>query len=30
VTGASTAQGTPLEIWTCNGMANQQWSWAYR
>ena len=19
-----------LEIWTCNGQANQQWSWAYR
>ena len=30
VTGASTTEGTPLEIWTCNGQANQQWSWAYR
>ncbi len=21
---------TALEIWTCNGQSNQQWSWAYR
>ena len=30
VTGGSTAAGTPLEIWTCNGQATQHWSWAYR
>jgi hypothetical protein len=22
VTGASTTEGTPLEIWTCNGQSN--------
>jgi Ricin-type beta-trefoil lectin domain-like len=27
VTGAgSTANGTQLEIWTCNGGSNQQWT----
>jgi hypothetical protein len=26
-TGAfNTAQGTQLDLWTCNGGANQQWS----
>jgi hypothetical protein len=28
VSGAGTANGTPIEIWTRNGQANQQWSWA--
>ena len=26
VTGAATANGTPVELWTCNGGSNQQWS----
>jgi hypothetical protein len=26
VTGAGTADGTPIELWTCNGGSNQQWS----
>jgi len=30
VTGGSTTEGTPLEIWTRNGQASQQWPWAYR
>jgi hypothetical protein len=25
-TGAATANGTPVELWTCNGGSNQQWS----
>jgi non-reducing end alpha-L-arabinofuranosidase len=25
VTGASTADGAPVELWTCNGQSNQQW-----
>ena len=25
ITGASTANGTLVELWTCNGGANQQW-----
>ena len=25
-----TAPGTRVELWPCNGGANQQWSWAYR
>jgi hypothetical protein len=25
VTGAGTANGTAVIIWTCNGGANQQW-----
>jgi hypothetical protein len=25
-TGHGTADSTPLEIWTCNGGANQKWS----
>jgi hypothetical protein len=25
VTGAATANGTKVELWTCNGGANQQW-----
>jgi hypothetical protein len=29
VDGASTTAGTGLEIWTCNGGANQKWSWSY-
>ena len=24
-TGPSSADGTPLQIWTCGGGANQQW-----
>jgi hypothetical protein len=26
VTGASTAEGAPVELWTCNGGSNQQWT----
>ncbi len=26
VTGATTADGTPVELWTCNGQTNQQWT----
>jgi hypothetical protein len=26
VTGASTANGAPVELWTCNGGSNQQWA----
>jgi hypothetical protein len=26
VTGQGTANGTPVEIWTCNGDGNQKWS----
>jgi endo-1,4-beta-xylanase len=26
VTGASTANGAPVELWTCNGGTNQQWA----
>ena len=25
VTGASTADGAPAELWTCNGQSSQQW-----
>lgn len=25
-TGAGTATGTPLELWTCNGGSNQKWT----
>ncbi len=25
-TGVGTANGTPLELWTCNGGSNQQWT----
>jgi hypothetical protein len=25
VTGASTANGALVELWTCNGGSNQQW-----
>jgi hypothetical protein len=26
VPGFSTTEGTQLDLWTCNGGANQQWS----
>jgi hypothetical protein len=26
VTGASTANGAQVELWTCNGGSNQQWT----
>jgi hypothetical protein len=26
VTGASTANGALVELWTCNGQSNQQWT----
>jgi hypothetical protein len=26
VTGAGTANGTLVELWTCNGGSNQQWT----
>jgi hypothetical protein len=26
VTGASTANGAQVELWTCNGGSNQQWA----
>jgi alpha-galactosidase len=26
VTGAATANNSPVELWTCNGAANQKWS----
>ncbi len=26
VTGASTANGAVVELWTCNGGSNQQWT----
>ncbi|MCW3820526.1 RICIN domain-containing protein [Micromonospora sp. DR5-3] len=26
VTGASTTAGTPVQVWDCNGMPNQQWN----
>ncbi|MBS2966867.1 RICIN domain-containing protein, partial [Actinocrinis puniceicyclus] len=26
VTGASTANGALVELWTCNGGSNQQWT----
>jgi hypothetical protein len=26
VTGASTASGALVELWTCNGGSNQQWT----
>jgi len=25
VTGAATANGAAIELWTCNGGSNQQW-----
>ncbi|RKN30593.1 glycoside hydrolase family 16 protein [Micromonospora musae] len=28
VAGASTANGTAVQLWTCNGTAAQRWSWA--
>jgi Ricin-type beta-trefoil lectin domain-like len=26
VSGASTADGALIDLWTCNGQANQQWT----
>ena len=26
VTGATTANGAQVELWTCNGGSNQQWT----
>jgi len=26
VTGASTANGALVELWTCNGQSNQHWT----
>ena len=26
VTGASTAEGALVDLWTCNGQTNQQWT----
>ena len=30
VTGASAANGAPVELWSCNGGSNQQWTLASR
>ncbi|XVV08015.1 RICIN domain-containing protein [Actinosynnema sp. CA-248983] len=30
VSGGSTANGTKVQLWACNGGANQRWSRGYR